>query len=448
MSLTPVNFTTIPAASGVQHSLSALSQSPTLQQRNYTVIDPTVPGNRLYETEDGEVALVPKTPGEIAGEKLLRPLLEKAHTLFNSSPVRTLTNAFTSGASFVRSACVRFDRAFSFPVAAASPVVDGTELTKVLTVMQDTFFKRVAPVMNDSIMSTTSLLEKIKGVVELQRTFALKSNALKMEEAMIAVKEWEKRFLVSCAEDSLAKMTVEEREICDQVKLKIEKSFDKVLPDLRDGLALGRKQPFLKSELQEVDAFLDKLRASRENELVLEPTLQSKLQQAPRDNLLEIGKLISKLREEVIIILENKKIYIGEILRIEQLYKGLKLEEARVSAKDLKEAISKLYSSLGSLQMSVEVSTEVDELFNALDLNLENISDKVLPDLMKATAFVFKKEVSEEELPAVLQEIEATLNKLKTHQKDRQSLESDLRSKMQKMEVMLKKLGVHPKDSL
>lgn len=47
-----------------------------LQERNSPVINLTAPGNRLVEKSNGEIVLIPKTPAEVIGEKVLRPIVD------------------------------------------------------------------------------------------------------------------------------------------------------------------------------------------------------------------------------------------------------------------------------------------------------------------------------------------------------------------------------------
>lgn len=320
MSLTSVNFTTIPAASGVQHSLSALSQSPTLQQRNYTVIDPKVPGNRLYETENGEVALVPKTPAEIAGEKFLRPLLDKVHSLFNSPPVKTLTSAVTSGASFVRSACVRFDRAFSFPVARAESETMKERYDRV----QDELAKAIADpdaterrgmeALSDGIEKAIELLEGIKKDLELEidQERGPQTEALTVEEEL-SMQKMEKVFAdmrrsleqvskKAKAINSIAlapcKEEVDPR--CKNLKQRHE-AIDRIKLDLEDATSFVAKPKFLvfplrlepketlRSDLEKVNVFLKKLKDHQKNELFFgeraETTPLNKVGAQPKDDL-------------------------------------------------------------------------------------------------------------------------------------------------------------------
>jgi len=59
------------------HSLSGQSIHGSTSQEN-SVIDYSVPGNRLREGP-GYIEIVPKTPGEIFGEQILRPLLDMTY---------------------------------------------------------------------------------------------------------------------------------------------------------------------------------------------------------------------------------------------------------------------------------------------------------------------------------------------------------------------------------
>jgi len=48
--------------------------------RNFSVIDYSKPGNRLYERTDGSIGIIPKTPAEVLGE-VLRPMIDKTISL-------------------------------------------------------------------------------------------------------------------------------------------------------------------------------------------------------------------------------------------------------------------------------------------------------------------------------------------------------------------------------
>lgn len=50
-----------------------------------SLVDCTVPGSRLVQNPNGTVEVMPKTPAEIAGERMLRPLIDKTSSLFRYS---------------------------------------------------------------------------------------------------------------------------------------------------------------------------------------------------------------------------------------------------------------------------------------------------------------------------------------------------------------------------
>ncbi|MBI3258577.1 MAG: hypothetical protein HYZ54_03720, partial [Ignavibacteriae bacterium] len=90
---------------------------------SYAIIDSTVPHNRLFETDQGEVVLIPKTPAEVAGEKLLRPLIDTVHHLaskaFPSTLVSSVLNLGKSCLSLASS--IPFPQLNLLPMASAQP---------------------------------------------------------------------------------------------------------------------------------------------------------------------------------------------------------------------------------------------------------------------------------------------------------------------------------------
>ena len=50
-------------------------------KKSTSVINYSIPGNRLRERMDGSIEIVSKTPGEVVGEYLIRPILDKTYDL-------------------------------------------------------------------------------------------------------------------------------------------------------------------------------------------------------------------------------------------------------------------------------------------------------------------------------------------------------------------------------
>lgn len=107
-------------------------------QRDYnnSMIDSTVSGNRLYETEQREVILIQKTPAEVAGEQLLRPMVEAvsglASVIGQAVFAKSLGGLLTSTFASAKKVFIRFDRAFSFPMAEAAGIPDVNKIRKLI----------------------------------------------------------------------------------------------------------------------------------------------------------------------------------------------------------------------------------------------------------------------------------------------------------------------------
>jgi|GEM_PF-4068065 hypothetical protein len=80
--------------------VSSLSQNPSAFSKNSSFIDLTVPGNRLFQQENGELILIPKTPAEVIGEKVLRPLIDGICS-FTSQLISKLPDASSFSSSFL-----------------------------------------------------------------------------------------------------------------------------------------------------------------------------------------------------------------------------------------------------------------------------------------------------------------------------------------------------------
>jgi len=65
--------------------LAPLTPPSSLYRRNSrnSFIDMTVPDNRLFQNESGEIILIPKTPAEVFGERVLRPLIDEVYSLIS-----------------------------------------------------------------------------------------------------------------------------------------------------------------------------------------------------------------------------------------------------------------------------------------------------------------------------------------------------------------------------
>ena len=53
--------------------------------RSFSVIDYSKPGNGLYERTDGSIGVIPKSPAEVLGEQILRPVIDKTVSLGKNS---------------------------------------------------------------------------------------------------------------------------------------------------------------------------------------------------------------------------------------------------------------------------------------------------------------------------------------------------------------------------
>jgi hypothetical protein len=104
----------------IPSSVSAMSLALTTQSHellNDSSIDYSVKGNRLHKNRDGSLEVIPKTPFEIFGERIIRPLIDTTYD-FSSRTFQVLKSGF----SFLDNI---FSRTLIFlPVAKASQSID------------------------------------------------------------------------------------------------------------------------------------------------------------------------------------------------------------------------------------------------------------------------------------------------------------------------------------
>lgn len=294
LTLPPVNFTHPTCPSYPAVSLPALSTSSAAQPRNYTVIDPTIPGNRLYETENGEVVLVPKTPGEIAGEKLIRPLLEKVSSLAPLVIVKTLVGKVLATPSFiyglVENAYTRLDKALSFPVAAASEATMSDELNHALakwyitkSAQRELLKEEIDLVIDELVVTKKEIEMHIKPTPQNAALRETLKN-LKTSAWVNAYSDWSLQRSIERDEVMFDPYIDYRKEVADRIRQHSE-PVDKIYSGLIDAIDLMKSRPFVQLELateeqlhfnlQQVEATLKNVRDLKKSELFSEPVLQT-----------------------------------------------------------------------------------------------------------------------------------------------------------------------------
>ncbi|MFI5334465.1 MAG: hypothetical protein ACHQT8_04790 [Chlamydiales bacterium] len=140
--------------------------------QTYSVINPSIPGNRLYQNASGEIVLISKSPAEVVGELVLRPLIDRVYT-YGAMFFNKVSPSFFSMYQYMQSACKSIDHTFSFPVAEAATLSskDAKEFVDKIKEGIEHYDKVTetidAIVQHKPVEEDQSLWEKIKNVISV-----------------------------------------------------------------------------------------------------------------------------------------------------------------------------------------------------------------------------------------------------------------------------------------